>query len=418
MISEDKRQIVDELNKELKDSAIFIANEVPSHGLFPTGIHIIDKAILGGIPEGRITLLHGRPHGGKSTVAYSAIAEYQKKHPKKLVVYIDTELAFPTLEEDEDGELKSWATILGIDLSRLLIMPTAIVEDVGDSVEFYTGLSKKARELNVGLVVIDSLAVLKSRDELGKATGEFMVAGSAKHVSQMITTFLANQGKRANEGMDLSTLILINHQLPSIGGFAPSEDVLPKGRQQLYLSSTRIELNPYSVAKNKLTDSENDNGSVFQSKHRMKVKKYRGSGYQDDVTFILQTLDEGYHPNKCNYTALANLTKEAKSYGVIKVTDTDKGRVIHINGLELDIASDAWVEELQLNSTIVDYISSCIVMIERMRVGRSPLPLDKYIHQWFDVVPPFVYEEFRRMGKVKQSSRMLNKNKTEVTKGI
>lgn len=74
---------VAQLRHELaeKYSVQFLSeNEVsPPEGL-PTGINSIDNYLLwGGLPKGDLSLLHGKPGTGATSVALSAIREAQKK---------------------------------------------------------------------------------------------------------------------------------------------------------------------------------------------------------------------------------------------------------------------------------------------------------------------------------------------------
>jgi len=418
MISEQKREELKFINSQLNDSAIVFGSEAISYGKIQTGIFNVDKALLGGYFEGKFNLLHGASHGGKSTIAYSSISEFQKKYPNKFALLIDTEGAFPRPEEDDKGVLTSWATQLNIDLDRLLILSTTLAEDIGDVIGAWSGVQAKDSHIDVGMIVLDSLAMVTSKKELDKATGEIIVGGTAKVVSQFLTLYISNQAKREASGLMPVTFLCINQHRDNIGGFGVSLPTLPKGKTQKYIATGETEFIPLSINKDKMTDTTSENGLVHRSKHRMRVRKYRGGGYEDDTWFYLQTVYEGYHPNKANPKALSSLLKKASQYGVIEVYNVEKEKFIKLKGLELEIQATSIVETLQLDESLIDYIAACIIMIDRLRSSKAPLPVDKYIYQHFDVAPPFVYEEAKRLGKHQLSTRMKNKEVNEVLKGL
>lgn len=157
----------------------------------------LNYSTYGGIPRGQITEFYGNPGGGKSSTAVDICknahvvfeAEYQdeiikiedkiasgnkalsgeladlKDRGPKRVLYIDLEHSF-------DGE---WAAKLGIDDDSVDVMqpPDIVAEDLLQSLQeiIETG--------EVGLVVLDSIPSLITRQELDKKYGERTVASLA-----------------------------------------------------------------------------------------------------------------------------------------------------------------------------------------------------------------------------------------------
>lgn len=126
---------------------------------------------FGGLPIGKLIEFSGAEHSGKSTTALDIIANYQHKDNAKQVIYIDAENTLDT----------EWALKLGVDTDNMILMQTTnqsaeeIFQFVLDAVN--TG--------EVGLVVIDSIAVLVTEQALGKEMTEKTYAG----VSGPLTTF-------------------------------------------------------------------------------------------------------------------------------------------------------------------------------------------------------------------------------------
>ena len=75
------------------DCLAILADVVPNYERVPFGSLGADFPLYGGLPEGRITGISGQAHGGKSLMSMLAVAAYQRKHPDKMCVYVDTEHA-------------------------------------------------------------------------------------------------------------------------------------------------------------------------------------------------------------------------------------------------------------------------------------------------------------------------------------
>ena len=70
-------------------------------GMIPTGVHTLDLALGGGIPEGRIVEVYGPESSGKTTLAMHAIAEVQKRGGT--AVLVDAEHAFDPVYSQKVG---------------------------------------------------------------------------------------------------------------------------------------------------------------------------------------------------------------------------------------------------------------------------------------------------------------------------
>lgn len=157
----------------------------------------LNYSTYGGIPRGQITEFYGNPGGGKTSTAVdicknardifeeeyeSEVGEYQEKissgnkavageladlrdRGPKHILYIDLEHSF-------DGE---WASKLGIDDGSIDVMqpPDIVAEDLLQSVQEIVETGE------VGLIVLDSIPSLITRQELDKKYGERTVASLA-----------------------------------------------------------------------------------------------------------------------------------------------------------------------------------------------------------------------------------------------
>lgn len=143
-----------ELDTELK----FISTGVPS----------FDKVLGGGIALGKITLFSGQPSVGKSTLAYSALAEAQKLDYKPLLY--DVEYAYD----------KGYCESVGINPEALYIVQEPYAEDGLDAIleAIASGQYK--------IIVIDSIGALLSRIDAEKTSGEKSIGTQASLTARFI----------------------------------------------------------------------------------------------------------------------------------------------------------------------------------------------------------------------------------------
>lgn len=107
-----------------------------------TGSISVDYAMNGGLA--RMSCLVGFPSSGKTTIALTAIAEYQKTHPDAVVVYCDAEFALDI----------NYAVALGVDVSKMILLQPDTAEEGYDIIENFI-------ESGVcDIAVIDSVAAM------------------------------------------------------------------------------------------------------------------------------------------------------------------------------------------------------------------------------------------------------------------
>lgn len=272
----------DIINKRKKDwncSSLMDGAHAARGSKLPFSSPLLNYSTYGGVPRGQITEFFGNPSGGKSTtatdicknahrifkeeyesqisslreraikdkVANAELEELEERGVKK-VLYIDLEHSF-------DGD---WAHKLGIESDAIDIMqpPDVVAEDLLQTVQelIETG--------ELGLVVLDSVPSLTTRQELEKKYGERTVASLAG----LLTIFcrkLVPLLKRYD-----TTFIFINQIRDNMDN--PYVVNTPGGKALKFYCSLRIEFKigtPVDFLGNELpSNAENPAGHIITAK--------------------------------------------------------------------------------------------------------------------------------------------------------
>lgn len=332
----DRQQLLNSIRKEFGDQSMFLLGESDKLDIKvrPSGSLLLDIALGGGYPQGRVVELNGREKGGKTTLLNMAIAEAQKVEPDKECAIID-------LEHSYNPE---WAEKLGVDLSRLFItQPDTYAEKVFEMVEF---LVKTGRYSIIGL---DSVAGLipKSEFEEGDYDKESRVGGNSKLNAKAIRK-IVNSGILTESG---TTLVFINQLRDKIGGFSmygtPTDT--PGGRALKHAYTQQLEVNIGEY----FTKGSGASREVLGQQTRIKVSKNKIA-----APFRQATIDLYYAHGM---DRIMEIVKVAKDINVLQGTSwlkfinpttgeiylDDEGNEMKWNGVNK--AREALVEDIQNN---------------------------------------------------------------------
>lgn len=184
----------------------------------PTGIFSVDKALGGGLPEGRIIEIYGPESGGKTTLTLTFIAEMQRQG--KVAAFIDVEHALDPV----------WAGTLGVNMAELLVSQPNSGEEALEVVETLV------RTGFVDVVVLDSVAALVPKKELEGDMGDSMVGLHARLMSQAMRKLTAIISKSH------TTAIFINQIREKVGVMFGNPETTTGGRALKFFASQRIEV--------------------------------------------------------------------------------------------------------------------------------------------------------------------------------
>ena len=287
--AQERNREIDKIRAEVAERygprTMRTADKVEQPGRIPTGIFVLDQALCGGLPENRVIQIQGRKHGGKTMTAELVIAAYQRFME---TIERDSEAAFIDVEATRDT---TWGEKLGVDNSKLNYIETSVGEH---ALEITEGL---VRTLEIGLIVVDSIAALTSHKEQERAyEDEAVVGGNAKLITSFcrkINMAMVSERKRDH----FPTLILINQDRAGIGKRgAPGQEVIshPGAKALEHLISTDIRVSNYEKTK------EVKGQTVLDiNEHSFKIEKHKlNAGFRKGDFHVRRRTD----PNDENLT--------------------------------------------------------------------------------------------------------------------
>ena len=208
----------------------------------PTGSLSLDIALgLGGLPKGRIIEIYGPESSGKTTVALHAVAEVQKRGG--IAGFIDAEHALDPV----------YARNIGVDIDNLYISQPDNGEQALEITE------TMVRSGAIDIVIVDSVAALVPKAEIGGDMGDSHVGLQARLMSQALRKLTAAIS-RSN-----CIVIFINQLREKVGVMFGNPETTTGGRALKFYSSVRLDVR--RVESLKLA------GEVIGNHTRIKVVK-------------------------------------------------------------------------------------------------------------------------------------------------
>lgn len=188
----------------------------------PTGVFPLDYAIGGGFPVRVTSSLYGPPGGGKSLTLQYLMRSAQNCCWNCFNYLWDCECDYKREQEavvvcTEIMDLE-YAKILGVDLDRLYMAEPEFGEQAGDII------TELLRTEDVGLVCLDSIAMLTPLAEIEGAMQDYQFATQARLIAKLmrrIKATLIREKKRGHNVMFVAT----NQIRAKIGGYGNVEEI-------------------------------------------------------------------------------------------------------------------------------------------------------------------------------------------------
>jgi recombination protein RecA len=190
-----------------------VGEKVP---VISTGSVALDDALSsGGLPKGRLIQYYGPTGSGKTLMAMIAMMEAQRQDPTAQQMFIDAEQTFDS----------NWAEVLGVDTSRVIHVEGDRAANGRKCFELLLGVPKEDNkhvlkgkskeglldliangELNINLIVLDSLGSIVPPGEDTSAVGKMNMA--------LLARFLTTTFKKLTLEVSKAKIpfIIINHK--------------------------------------------------------------------------------------------------------------------------------------------------------------------------------------------------------------
>ena len=202
-------------------------NTVSNVEAISTGSLALDLALgIGGLPKGRIIEIYGPESSGKTTLALHVLAQAQKAGGE--VAFIDAEHALDI----------TYARALGVKVEDMLVSQP----DTGEQALEITEALVRSGAIDV--IVVDSVAALVPRAEIGGGVGDSVGGLHARLMSQALRKLTGAVGKTN------TIVIFINQLREKVGVMYGNPEVTTGGRALKFYSSVRIDVRRIEALKN------------------------------------------------------------------------------------------------------------------------------------------------------------------------
>jgi recombination protein RecA len=220
-------KVIAKLNKKFGVDTIVRGEDIRDDtiGRMTTGSLALDVILGGGFPTNQWHEIVGEASNGKTAVALKTVAANQQRDPEFITVWVAAEQWVP-----------SYAEMCGVDLSRVYVISTNIMEEAYEAVIELVGTKE------VDCVVIDSLPALVPMAEDEKNMDEATVGRGALLTGK----FFRKVGKASKRSLTESERpfigIVINQYRMKIGVMYGDPRTTPGGEAKNYAFFTRIEV--------------------------------------------------------------------------------------------------------------------------------------------------------------------------------
>ena len=275
-----KKITVSDAEKEIskffgEDTIFFDGNISTKYDAISTGSPALDESIgIGGIPMGRITQLAGKESSGKTMLALSCIKQYLDKNPDNTALFIDAEYTYDP----------AWAAKQGVDTERVMVIKTneakAIFEGLIGKVKVNSVTKKVTKSMrgildhviegtdprfkNLGIIVLDSIAVLNTPLEMGADIGKANMAP--------IPRFLSTELKKLTPVVAQANVafIGINQVRVNLGQMFGDPTTSPGGKALKHACSLMLNMAPILSSDSVI---KNSSGEKIGHTVRAKIQK-------------------------------------------------------------------------------------------------------------------------------------------------
>ena len=222
-------QVFKDVRKNFGNGSIMRLGDKPSVDVdvISSGSILLDNCLgVNGYPKGRIIEIYGPESSGKTTLALTAIAEYQKNGG--LCAFIDAEQSIDPV----------YAKALGVKIDELILSQPDSGEEALQIVEML------ARKECFDLIVVDSVAALVPQQELEGQMNDSSVGLQARMMSKAMRKITPVLGKSG------CSVIFINQLREKVGVIYGNNETTTGGRALKFFATVRIDIRRSEAIKN------------------------------------------------------------------------------------------------------------------------------------------------------------------------
>lgn len=296
------RAVVSSVNKELKKDVVALAADGlvgDVQGVVPTGMHLLDLMLHGGIPLGRMVEISGRPGLGKSTLAAHILSNCQKMGGTAIV--LDSENSWTSERVRE----------LGLDPAALIQFEARTIEEGFNLIELtlkkLNEVFIKDKEKAPVIIVWDTIAASPcARDIDPSKVGTAMDKPKAIHIGLKKIIPVLRDSR--------ASLVLINQIITKMMSFGGPSDDTPGGWGIKFGASQAIRLS--TPAQGKIVIGGEHIGNVIRV--RMTKNKIPGRRTKDYETRLSLLFETGFNDAVSNLMFLSEgqtITGSSKRIG-------------------------------------------------------------------------------------------------------
>jgi recombination protein RecA len=206
----------------------------------PTGIFVLDYALNGGFPTGRVCMIKGKKSASKTTLALRIVASAQKMcsscwgYPE--CVCGSNRKTFCAWM-DQEGTLDiNWAKIMGVNLSELEVQRPVTAEETIDVSDLWLNSGE------LDLLIVDSIAAMTPIEELEKTAEKNIMGTHAKLINSAMRRWVSAQNYCRKTFNRIPTIILINQVRYKVGVMFGNPETNPGGEGQKFATSVDVDL--------------------------------------------------------------------------------------------------------------------------------------------------------------------------------
>lgn len=266
-------QVAAAIHKNKSQGVIrFASDSSLDYGRLRLGILVLDLALAGGMRMSRGVMFYGERAAGKSTLALMAVRSAQQAFPDKVAAWLDIEGTFD----------KVWATKLGVDTDRLLIVEPETGEEAVDLADAIL----RANETSI--IVTDSIAFLTPMKELDESAEANFPGIHARLIGNYIRR-INNAMLRERHRKHNPIVLHLNQFRMKIGVMFGDNRVLPGGKALEFATSQQVLLRNF---EHKIKGGD-EGGMVDFNEHSFTITKEKTGGRLKEGKFKLIRESDG-----------------------------------------------------------------------------------------------------------------------------